>query len=445
VKLILRWIWPAYGFVFPLLFWPNGGITESHLLRICVTVAFVVIGGVLEFHVCGLPSRSKLIRRHPVPFAALAYGLWALVSSALSQQPVISLTGDLRFLNDGALWTMSLSVLLCLVYARTRRDPGQETRLIAAIVSSGLVLSVLGAIEVVARKGLMFRVAEGGLPTVTFPGPGHLGGFLVLSSALAVGWWLKSNRTPLWMLLTVFVTGLGLTLTNRRATLIALAASALAGLNRPIRMIAVAIALGAGVLGGQQLINRTMTVGVRSFGNTDSLKTRSYLWKAALGGIAARPIAGWGGSGFLYAWQGFLSRKELADYLRLELGLDIKRVTDIFETPGSPPTIVYENQKGKHAPMMLNFWKAHNQFLDVALMWGCVGLALYALIVALTVRNYYLPGFIALACYQLFLVLWYAPLEVEGIVFLLVGFTTAMGYRPVLAREPGVESTLILT
>ncbi len=445
VKFILRWIWPVYGFVFPLLFWPNGGIAESHLLRICVTVAFVVIGGVLEFHTYGLPNRTNLIKRHPVPFVALTYGLWTLISSAVSRQPTISLTGDLRFLNDGALWTMCLCILLCLVYARTRRDPSQETRLVAAVVSSGLVLSVLGLVEVVARKGLVFYVADGTLPSVTFPGPGHLGGFLVLSGALAVGWWLRSNRTPLWLLVVVFVTGFGLALTNRRATLIAIGASVLAGLNQPIRMILVAVVLGVSILGGQQLVNQMTAQGVRAFTNTDTAKTRSYLWKAALGGIAARPITGWGGTGFLYAWQGFLSKKELADYLRLEFGLDIKKVTNIFETPGGSPTIVYENHKGKHAPMMLDFWKAHNQLLDVALMWGCIGLVLYVLIAALTVWNYYLPGFVALACYQLFLVLWYVPLEVEGIVFLLVGFTTAMGYRPVLVRQPSVKSIPIRT
>lgn len=439
MKFVLRWIWPVYGFVFPLLFWPNGDVGQSHLVRIFTTAIFVVVGGVLEFHIYGLPRFDDLLRRHPVPFLALAYGFWTLISSALSKQPIISLTGDLHFYNDGALWTLCLCVLLCLVYARTRRDPNQETSLVMAIISSGLVLSVLGVVEIVIGKGLVFRVQEGGLPTVTFPGPGHLGGFLVLSGALAVGWWLKSNKTPLWMLITIFVTGFGLALTNRRTTLVSLAASVLVGLNRPIRMIVVAIALGAGILGGQQLVNRMTVQGVRSFENTDTARTRSYLWRASLGGIEARPIVGWGGTGFLYEWQNYLSRKDLADYLRLEFGLDIKKVTDIFETPGGSPTIIYENQKGKHFPMMLNFWKVHNQLLDATLMWGFIGLGLMIVIAALTAWNFYLPGFVALVCYQLFLLLWYLPLEVEGVVFLLTGFTTAMGYRPMGARKPSVK------
>lgn len=419
---------------------------QNHLLRIVVTVIFVVVGGVLEFHVYGLPSRANLIRRHPVPFAALAYGLWTLVAAAVSPLPIISLTGDLNFLNDGALWTLSLSLLLCLVYTRVRRDPGQETRMITGVVSSGLVLSVLAVTEVLGQKGLMYPyINPTDLPVVTFAGSGHLGGFLVLSGALLVGWWMRFNRTPIWILLAIFVMSFGLALTNRRATLVALAASVLAGLNQPIRMIAVAVALGAGILGGQQLINRMMAEGVRSFENTNSAKTRSYLWKAAMGGIAARPVTGWGSSGFLYAWHGFLLRKDLADYLRLEFGLDIKRITDVFETPGGPPAIMYENLKGKHLPMTLNMFKAHNQFLDIALMWGVVGFVLYVLIAVLTVWNFYLPGFIALACYQLFLLLWYLPLEAEGIVFLLVGFTTAMGYRPVRAHAVSVKSIPIRT
>jgi O-antigen ligase len=445
VKFILRWIWPVYGFVFPLLFWTNSGVTENHLLRICVTVLFVLVGGVLEFHVYGFPRWNNLVRRHPVPLAALVYGLWTLVATLFSPLPIVSLTGDLNFLNDGALWTISLSVLLCLVYTRTRRDTGQEVRLVAAIISSGLVLSVMGAVEIIQGKGLLYSVPSDALPTVTFPGPGHLGGFLVLSGALAVGWWLRSNQTSLWMLPAVVVTGFGLALTNRRATLVALGAGFLAGLNQPIRVIVVAVTLGAGILGGQQLVSFTAAQGVRSFEDTGSLKTRSYLWKAAAGGIAARPIVGWGSSGFLYAWQGFLSRKDLADYLRLEFHLDIKRVTDIFETPGGPPAIIYENQKGVHVPMTLNMFKAHNQFMDIALMWGVTGLVLYILIAVLTAWNFYLPGFIALACYQLFLLLWYVPLEAEGLVFLLVGFTTAMGYRPVRMQNISAKSVPIYT
>jgi O-antigen ligase len=435
VKFILRWIWPVYGFVFPLLSWPHTDVGQSHLLRILVTVIFILIGGVLEFHVFGLPSRANLIRRHPVPFAALAYGLWTLISSAFSKQPTISLIGDLQYMNDGALWTLCLCILLCLVYARTRRDPSQEIPVVTAVIASGLVLSVLGTVEVVTGKSLVFQVLDGTLPVVTFPGPGHLGGFLVLSGALAVGWWLRSKQTPMWVLLIVFMTSFGMTLTNRRTTLIALGASVLAGLNQPIRMILVAAVLVGGILGGQQLVNQLTTQGVRAFTNTDTAKTRSFLWKAALGGIAARPITGWGGSNFQYEWYRYLTRPELAKYMRLEFGLSIGKVTDIYDTPGGDRWIIYRDIKGQRKSLTVSWWKAHNQFLDVLVMWGGVGLALYMLIASMTLRNYYLPGVVALTSYQVFALIWYVPLEVEGVMFLLVGFTTAMGYRPTHVRE----------
>jgi O-antigen ligase len=446
VKYVLRWIWPVYGFIFPLLFWPGNDVNQNHQLRVGVTIVFMLVGGVLEFHLYGLPRWRNLIQRHPLPFLALLYGMWTIVSSAFSPSPITSLTGDLHFMTDGAVWTLCLCFLSCLVYTRTRRDRNQERPLVIAVISSGVVLSILALIETVTRKGIVYPyITPSALPVVTFPGPGHLGGFLAISGALAVGWWFRSRQVPIWAWLAVFITAFGLTLTNRRATLIAFAASLVAGLKQPARMLIVAVALGIGIVAGQRLTVFTAAEGVRSFGQTETLKTRSFLWKAALNGIAARPLTGWGGSSFLYAWHRYLSKKDLNEYLKLEFGYTSKRVKRITETPGADQWIFLENQDGKEIAMTLNLWKAHNQFLDVALMWGLVGLALYGMMAALTLRNFYLPGIVALACYQIFLLAWYVPLEAEGIVFLLVGFTTAMGYRPESVRQPDLKPLVVQT
>jgi O-antigen ligase len=443
VKFILRWIWPVYAFVFPIIFLPNNTVSDNHLLRICLTAVTVLVGGVLELHLNGFPQQENVLRlmvRHPVPFVALAYGFWTLVSTAFSAQPGVSLTGNLLDYSDGALWTLSLCFVLCLVYTRTHRDRSLEPRLIGAILSSGLVVSVISIAEIVRGKGLFYPwTPENALPVVTFPGPGHLAGFLILCGALAVAWWFRSAQVRVWIWLVVLGTSFALTLTNRRAALPALGVSLLVGLKEPVRMIVIAIAVSAGLLGGQQFMNRTAEHSVRSIGDSTSLQTRSYLWKAAVNGIAARPIIGWGGSGFQYVWHHYLPSAEVGKYISLEFGVEVKRIARVFETPGGDQWFILENNKGQKKPITINFWKAHNQLLDVALNWGVVGLALYALMVVLTFRSFYLPGIVALACYQLYLLLWYVPLDVESLVFLLVGFSAAMGYQPLR------ESTRIST
>jgi membrane protein implicated in regulation of membrane protease activity len=72
-------------------------------------------------------------------------------------------------------------------------------------------------------------------------------------------------------------------------------------------------------------------------------------------------------------------------------------------------------------------------------MWGLIGLALYFMLALLTLRNFYLPGVVALACYQVYLILWYAPLGVEGILFLVTGFSLAMGYKPFLRSSASLR------
>jgi O-antigen ligase len=444
VKFILRWIWPVYVFAFPTLMLPGQSVGENHLIRVALTLIAVLIACILEIHLHGTPKLNNaysLIRRHPVPFVAFAYGTWALSASMFAIDPAISFTGNLIDYSDGAVMTMLLCLTLALVYIRTRRDQTLEKRLVIAIALGALILCLLAITEFVRGRAFVYPwIKPDALPVTTFPGPGLLTGYLLLCSTFMIGWWFRTRWSLglVWVWLLVFISSFAIALTNRRTALPALGASILSGVRTPIQAFIIAIAIVTGVLGGQKLLNTVGTKsGVRSFGETLTLTTRSLLWRAAIGGVAARPVTGWGGGGlFQRVWHRYLSREQLTQFIQLEYGLkDVIAIDHISEIAGGEPWFYLKSNISPTRPITITPWKAHNQWLDTALSWGLVGLALYFLIAALTLRQFYLPGVLALVCYQVYLLLWYVPLGVEGVLFVVTGFSAAMGWQPTRLNE----------
>jgi O-antigen ligase len=446
---ILHWWWPIYTLLYAVVIWPNGFVDKNYLLRMILTAVAVVGGLILELHVHGVPKRTqlpRLIAQHPVLILALCYGLWAVISSLLSPNTALSLTGTILDYSDGALWTLGVSFVLILVYIRVRRDPTLAAHLAAAILLSGTAIAIMALIEFFSKQALFYSGTKPwGLPVVWFPGPGQLVGFLVLTGSFGIGWWFHTTKTPNWIRAgwwsSTLLLSLALAVTNRRTAIPALVLSLLGGVRQPKKLVVIGLALVIGLVGGRMLLDQIdRSPDATAFDNTNTLTTRSYLWKAAFKGIQARPLTGWGGGQFQFHWHEFLIPDEVVQYMRHEYaGAKIKQLERVFSTPGGDQLFLFRTETGQLFPLTYNFWKAHNQWLDVGVMWGLIGLALYFMLALLTLRNFYLPGVVALACYQVYLILWYAPLGVEGILFLVTGFSLAMGYKPFLRSSASLR------
>lgn len=167
--------------------------------------------------------------------------------------------------------------------------------------------------------------------------------------------------------------------------------------------------------------------GERQLSSSTTAQTRYYIWKAALGGILERPVTGWGAGQFDMVWPRFLSKEELDKYAQREWG--DKRVREVFLTPRASPVLLVVQADGTTAIKGVSIWKAHNQFLDIALLRGLVGLFCYLglFLVCFRALGKFPPLAMGLFVYHAFLLLWFAPFHIEGTLWTVLGSACATG------------------
>ncbi|MDX2007813.1 MAG: O-antigen ligase family protein [Meiothermus sp.] len=441
---IQRWWWPLYVFLYPLLFipWELNVLESNYAGHVALTLLFLGVGGLME----GLshPHLSAGSLRHlpgllwaykPV-LAGLLLGIWAVVAAFFTAEPTFALMGTLPKDGGGALHILALALMFALIVVQALRDRGLVARLIGAMVLSGAVLAGLGVVEAVFRHGLIYPLDAGLFPRVTLPQRGHYAGFLTLSLALALGLWL---RNPRWagavIPLTAFAIGLTLTRTAIFAALLAGAAGVLfSRFSRNSVLALILVALGLG--GGMRLIETLNTTRSDSsaqvrkdFADGTTGATRLIYWQTALRGIMAQPVFGWGAGGFDYVFPNYMTREEIENYLRLELGF--KQFVELINTPGAPPIFVVKDQEDKTQLHSSILWKCHNQFLDLGLRLGWPGLILYLLLLLSTWRSLLQlkPAALALWVHHAFLFFWFVPFHTEGVVWVLMACAVLEGIK----------------
>jgi len=141
------------------------------------------------------------------------------------------------------------------------------------------------------------------------------------------------------------------------------------------------------------------------------------MWRAGLVGIGERPLTGWGGNAFVNVWTDKISFNDLKTYLKLEFGDTlIKRI---------PKTNILRVKRADGSPSQGAFiiWKSHNQFIEIALLYGLPGLALYLWILISLLRRKFLsnPAAIGVITYHVFFMLWFAIPESDGVLWALIG------------------------
>jgi hypothetical protein len=145
---------------------------------------------------------------------------------------------------------------------------------------------------------------------------------------------------------------------------------------------------------------------------------------------------------FEHRWPQYLSREELEVFLQSEFGYPEARLLDLANAPGGDPVFVLRGPDGHRTVLGLHSFRAHNGFLEVALKWGLLGLALYLSLLLLALRGLsdLNPGATGLHAFFLF---WFAIPEGEGAMWALWGAALGAGSwakflpKPSEGRRPG--------
>lgn len=425
LKRLHEWWWPGFVFIYPLLWSPwTPGRQGAYAIHIWFAVGALLGAVALSLR---LDARSRLrdifrrtlksMVRLPA-LLTLGFAGWAWVAAALSPDPGIALTGSLTESSNGAYEFLILGGIFLLVYGQVRHESGVARRIAWAVALSGLVLAGLAVLEALTLHGaIQGGIAVTDLPMVNFPGKGHLAGMLALSAGIAI-----AHAAP-WLVL-LLATGIGLTL--NRASMIAMLPGLLFVKPRRIpRMAVIALTVVVGLGLGIMLAQRPQMHPTKEVASGSSLVSRSFLYRAAIRGILARPVVGWGGGVFELHWTDYLSRAELSKYV--EHHFRWGPVLKVFRSPGGYPVLLVSDwtgtngQTSKVGIVPFTIWHSHNQFLEVGLQAGIVGMVLYLWLLYLGLRGLRNgnPLSLGLLAYFLFLQFWFVIPETRSVLWVV--------------------------
>lgn len=435
-----RYLWSAFALLYPFVVWPGA---QSHagvtLAKHIFVVFFLLVGFFLEMrvhpdtHFRHLALLPRFLRVNPPLAFLLLFALVMVTAALLSPEPVAALTGSLTDYTDGLFWSFMMLGIALLLYLRTREDPAMAVWLARAVVLGGSILALLALGEVLLGQAVLYKGAPPSvLPLVTFPQKGHLAGYFVLTAGVALG-----LRSPLGL----FLGAVGVGLAFNRAGLLALGLLGLLAVWRAPRYgILSGFVLVLGVVAGMGVV-KLSTQGaipggagggtVREVADPGTFFSRLYYWRAALGGIMHRPLFGWGGGVFEHHWPRFLKRGDLEAFLEQEFGKTDSRLLEVVNPPGADPIFILRRPDGNLHALRIYSFRAHNQFLEVGLKWGLLGLSLYLFLLFLALRgilrlNPLATGLFAL---HLFFLFWFAIPEEEGVLWALWGAALAGGFK----------------
>jgi O-Antigen ligase len=425
---IRRYWWAGYIVLYAILFYPfqNPNASGSAQIRLLLSF-FAVIGGFFltwtaypDLRLGNIKNIVPFAKKHPAPFVALLFGFWAVFSSLLSKVPIIGLLGDLNSNVDSAFGTVLLSFIFFLVYFEVIRDQKIKDVLILVIRYLLITFIILAIIEVVLRKSFLIPSAlPSDLPVLNFGSNGHLAGFLILLTGGFFSFLTTNFQNTLFLLLLSSFT-IGLAFSKAPYASFA-ATSFFFALNKKIKIaISSAIVITIGALLGFGFIFLVNQAFKRDLVEPVQYQGRVVLYKIALKGILAQPIFGYGGPQFQDAWRKFVTQDELEQFFKtFYLVKYVRTVRD--ENTGIEMFQVL-NDKNKLAFMSVSTWKAHDQFLDIALMWGLVGLVLYLWLISFSFKNLLSFNFFSLSvfAYLIWNLFWYMTIEAEGIFFVIL-------------------------
>lgn len=436
------------AFVLPLVWVPGYG--NSNRLAIISRLPIVVITVLFAAFVLAT-IRTKSQRRAPravnLPIvAALGFAVWLLAASAFADWPVLALTGDVLDYFDAALWYLCLALLYVVTYVSVVRGLLSARLISISTITGGFVIALIAVFETSTGISVFWSESGFGLPIAMYPQKGHLSGFLLLVSAMLLP---LSLRDSVGLRSFLLILGLGLmvfsigTTSNRSAmgamALIGFIAVAVWWIRSGCvkaklwRGLSVLLVVGIGLFGGMQFSAQANPDGAKVIASTSTLELRFMLWEMAVEGIRSRPILGYGGGQFHMAIPTLVDEALLHTYIAREFGLT--DVTETLESTFHPQFIGTTTESDHRVVFTWTGMKAHNEFLDVAIIGGVVAAVLFGLLVLLgiwqaTQLNVVSIGILA---YAVFLQFWFAPAHVEPTLWILMA--TGASWLPNRPRD----------
>jgi hypothetical protein len=433
VKVLERYWWPCVALIYPLvnMFWviPPLRLLSINFSRDVLTVVAIFGGALIEWrahpelHLSDIARLLKALWKHPLLMIGFGLAIWVIISSFLSEDPGVALTGSLSNGSDSALSYLGLIGLMTFAYLYYQRMSIEVPQLWDFVLASGVILSVLALIEILTMRSLMNprEIELSSLPIVTFEGNGHLAGYLALVFGGAVSQWLRKNKN---MIPVMVLTSLAMSICFNRTSIVASFITNLLGLRTPKLVLITALIVASGFFTGQKLleIQRDRSNEVIAFDDQGNVSGRAYLIEMGINGLLERPVFGFGGSLFSRNWYRFLPRKKLEEFLLVAYKWKLVKILDAEKS-----YIVFSvvkpngNQTMGHVAVI----KAHNQLIDVGLMWGIPGIILYFALVIFGLKNLFRFRFesFAIFAYSIFSLTWFASDQAHGVLFILIGLS----------------------
>jgi hypothetical protein len=407
---------------------PNPTLTGNSQSRLLLTLVMVLGGALLtatahpDLNFGDFKKILPFSKIHKAPFIALCFGFWSIISAFVSEKPIVGLMGSLQTGLDGAFWTLLLSFVFFLVYFEIVRDSKINQSLINSMAGLIVFFTLAALLEILFKKSLIFPGARFDLlPLLNIGSNGHLSGFLVL---LTGGFYsfLSSNfqNTLLFILFAVF----GISLSSNKSSIIAL--SVLSGYYFILRQYKIAaISLSIVILGffvTVNFVNWYNQSEKRNFSEQSQYLIRIVSYKIALKGILRNPIFGYGGSQFDNRWMDSLSESEIKEYFKYFFS-DFTYISGSRDKENGIFFFSLLNKEKKLEITSVYEWKAHNQFLDVTLMWGLIGLFFYVVLIMRSFKNLFKENYfsISIFAYLIFNLFWFVHPNIEGTFFVILG------------------------
>ena len=324
--------------------------------------------------------------------------VWVLVSS-LVNDPGFTLLGSVEDNTDASLYYLALIASAMLIARQTYSSISVYKKILSAVWLTGLALAAISAFEVLTGRSLLSVAVSSQLPIATFLGKGHLAGYMLLPLSLS------AFTLTLAALFVVFLFSMTIGFTYNRSSWLGAALLAVpAARSHGRQWMRLFFTLALGISSGLLLVGVFARGGApRALESPGTLEARFYYWLSAVRGVAERPLFGWGGGTYYMHWSEFLSDDELRLFFEKHGYSLVGRGKYFF---------LLETPDGKRLLQRVTGWKAHNQFLDVALMWGIPGALMYILLLFYLVPGIKTgePAATAILAYHMFLLFWFMPM-----------------------------------
>lgn len=358
------------------------------------------------------------------------------ISSVLSPMPTLSWTGLPYDGRDGVFAQWAFMLIAILAFIRAQQDAGLGRRVLIALSMAGTLLACIAIAESFLGRGLIQQVYRNfDLPLLMYEGTGQLGGMFGLFAAISTLLYLQQRKT-IWLLpmaLQIYVMGLSI---NRASVLgfgVMLLLMLIVDLIRKQKqwkpLLLASLMLATLVPLGWWAKEKLLNISRGSALNVHTVTTREMFWHIAWQGFQARPLTGWGAGQFQLHWFKQVPLTYSADFLRAEVYTDpAEPVGVLLHGPdvSKDPFNTYFIFKKKNEEGIRSFrwidWKAHNAFLDLLVLWGLPGLALYLVgLLSILPRLGRNPIGWVLIGHHIYLFTWFTTSASIGALWLLWG------------------------